>query len=196
MKQIQHSLFRRHATQFIKYFLILNFIQFLFMIALILYPFLQNMFVYVNWLSLTFGYPLEPPSDFGPFRACHEVTEYGPLKLKTTDGLELGAWHIASNETSRSAISHNNPFLLYFHGNAGTRALKYRTETYKSLFNAFPLSELLVIDYRGFGDSEGTPSEQGLLQDALTAWNYVTTSLKGIIKFILKISEIIIFSSS
>ena len=36
-------------------------------------------------------------------------------------------------------------------------------------------SNVLTIDYRGFGDSSGTPSEQGLIIDARTAWDYVSS---------------------
>lgn len=32
----------------------------------------------------------------------------------------------------------------------------------------------LIIDYRGFADSTGTPSEEGLLTDARRAWDYLT----------------------
>ena len=38
------------------------------------------------------------------------------------------------------------------------------------------LSNVLAIDYRGFGDSTGTPSEEGLIEDAQTAWDYVTNT--------------------
>lgn len=31
---------------------------------------------------------------------------------------------------------------------------------------------MLVIDYRGFADSEGTPSESGLNLDAHAAWDW------------------------
>lgn len=34
-------------------------------------------------------------------------------------------------------------------------------------------ANVLVIDYRGFGDSEGTPSERGLQLDARTAWDWL-----------------------
>jgi abhydrolase domain-containing protein 12 len=33
---------------------------------------------------------------------------------------------------------------------------------------------VLAVDYRGFGDSTGTPSEKGLIKDARTVWDYVT----------------------
>ena len=32
---------------------------------------------------------------------------------------------------------------------------------------------MLAIDYRGFADSTGIPSESGLIEDAITAWSYV-----------------------
>jgi abhydrolase domain-containing protein 12 len=34
-------------------------------------------------------------------------------------------------------------------------------------------SNVLAIDYRGFADSSGIPSEAGLIEDAKTAWDYV-----------------------
>ena len=187
MTESENGYFQTSMKTFFKYLIVLNVVQFIFLGAMILFPDMQKIFIYGNWLSLTFGYPLEPPSAYGPFKSCHHPTQNDnreplvnvPLKLNTADGLELGAWHISSNATEQTQISPESPFLLYFHGNSATRALKYRTETYKSLFQVFPYSQLLVIDYRGFGDSEGAPSEQGLLQDAITAWNYVTESLKG-----------------
>jgi abhydrolase domain-containing protein 12 len=32
---------------------------------------------------------------------------------------------------------------------------------------------VLAVDYRGFGDSTGTPSEKGLIKDAKAVWDYV-----------------------
>jgi abhydrolase domain-containing protein 12 len=32
---------------------------------------------------------------------------------------------------------------------------------------------VIAVDYRGFGDSTGTPSEQGLITDAQRVWDYV-----------------------
>jgi abhydrolase domain-containing protein 12 len=32
---------------------------------------------------------------------------------------------------------------------------------------------VLAVDYRGFGDSSGTPSEEGLVNDARAVWDYV-----------------------
>lgn len=37
-------------------------------------------------------------------------------------------------------------------------------------------SNVLAMDYRGYGDSTGTPSEPGLLNDARAVYNYISTT--------------------
>ncbi|KAG9078468.1 hypothetical protein FS749_009499 [Ceratobasidium sp. UAMH 11750] len=65
-----------------------------------------------------------------------------------------------------------HPTVLFFHGNAMSRAFHMRTRLYSVLTSRLD-ANVLVIDYRGFGDSEGTPSERGLLLDARTAWDWL-----------------------
>ncbi|KAI9141945.1 Alpha/Beta hydrolase protein [Paraphysoderma sedebokerense] len=63
---------------------------------------------------------------------------------------------------------------LYLHGNAATRAAPSRLGFYNRLLSTHPESQLLAIDYRGFGDSSfQTPTEETLLIDSLTAWDYL-----------------------
>ncbi|KAF8599413.1 alpha/beta-hydrolase [Ceratobasidium sp. AG-I] len=64
------------------------------------------------------------------------------------------------------------PTILFFHGNAMTRAFSLRTRLYSTLSSRLN-ANVLAIDYRGFGDSEGTPSERGLQIDARTAWDWL-----------------------
>lgn len=59
------------------------------------------------------------------------------------------------------------------HGNAGTIGQGWRTDTYRALSaGAAHKIHVLTIDYRGFGYSTGSPSEQGLITDgiALVDW--------------------------
>lgn len=57
--------------------------------------------------------------------------------------------------------------LIYFHGNSATIAQRRRTEEYRSYASgASGKIFVLAFDYRGFGRSSGTPSEDGLLNDA------------------------------
>ncbi|KAG8738035.1 hypothetical protein FRC10_007385 [Ceratobasidium sp. 414] len=65
-----------------------------------------------------------------------------------------------------------HPTILFFHGNSMSRAFHMRTRFYSVLTSRLD-ANVLVIDYRGFGDSGGTPSEKGLLLDARTAWDWL-----------------------
>jgi abhydrolase domain-containing protein 12 len=67
-------------------------------------------------------------------------------------------------------LLRNDPdarLLIYFHGNTATIAQGRRTEEYRSYSSgASEKIFVLAFDYRGFGKSTGSPSEQGLLNDA------------------------------
>lgn len=107
------------------------------------------------------------------------------VRIPTRDDLQLGAWIIlppssdsgsthhsrAPTITDISASLQKRPTVLIFHGNAATRAVPFRVQhcsTYASRFGA----NVIAIDYRGFGDSQGTPSEEGLISDARAAWEW------------------------
>ncbi|KAG8944527.1 hypothetical protein FRC04_001749 [Tulasnella sp. 424] len=110
------------------------------------------------------------------------------LKLATPDKVNIGAWYVfsepaykaiggntrssppTSEEISKSLKDH--PTVLFFHGNAANRAVRYRVQMYGSV-SAQLGANVLVIDYRGFGDSEGTPTEEGVNLDARTSWQWL-----------------------
>jgi len=94
------------------------------------------------------------PADWG--MAYEEVT------MMTADKLQLHGWYLP-HPTSRRV-------LLFLHGNAGN--ISQRRQSLQ-IFHNLGLS-VLIIDYRGYGNSAGTPSEAGLYQDAQTAWDYLT----------------------
>lgn len=59
---------------------------------------------------------------------------------------------------------------MLVHGNAGTVAQGWRTDTYRSLTSSAPDKiHVLTVDYRGFGYSTGSPTEQGLIADGIAA---------------------------
>lgn len=41
------------------------------------------------------------------------------------------------------------------------------------------LSNVVAIDYRGYGDSTGEPSQAGLITDARTAWDWVSSKIEA-----------------
>ena len=93
------------------------------------------------------------PADFG--LECERLT------LTTSDGVKLMAWALPYAE--------NAPWLLYFHGNGGNVSdyLSFTSALHNLGFN------VLMLEYRGYGESEGVPSETGLFEDARTAYRYL-----------------------
>ena len=88
--------------------------------------------------------------------------DYETIRLTTEDGLTLHGWFIPAQK--------ERAILLFFHGNAGN--ISHRLDSIR-IFNELGLSTL-VFDYRGFGQSEGQPSEEGTYRDAKAAWRYLT----------------------
>ena len=88
--------------------------------------------------------------------------DYEDVTLTTSDDIELNAWWLP-HPNARAT-------LLFLHGNAGN--ISHRLDSIE-LFYKLGLS-VLIIDYRGYGKSTGTPSEQSTYIDAETAWNYLT----------------------
>ncbi len=89
-------------------------------------------------------------------------------EISTEDGLELVAWVIRT-EGARA------PWLLICHGNGGNISDAGRPFHYAGL-RALGLN-LLAFDYRGYGESEGAPSESGLYRDAHAAYRFLRDSL-------------------
>ncbi|MDI5986513.1 alpha/beta hydrolase [Halomonas sp. M4R5S39] len=84
-----------------------------------------------------------------------------PVTLETGDGLSLDAWWIPADEPRAS--------LLFFHGNAGN--ISHRLASIRQ-FHRLGLS-VLILDYRGYGRSEGSPSEEGTARDARAGWRWL-----------------------
>lgn len=82
---------------------------------------------------------------------------YEDVWLTAADGVRTQAWWIPGWMDA--------PVVLFFHGNAGT--MSDRLENAEFL-RAFGLT-VLLLEYRGYGDSEGRPSEKGLQLDARAA---------------------------
>ncbi|KAL5482707.1 hypothetical protein ACEPAI_9301 [Sanghuangporus weigelae] len=106
------------------------------------------------------------------------------VQVETSDNLKLGAWLILPPSESKSSLFDGRPSeaeiseslserptVLFFHGNAATRAIPLRV-LHCSKFATRFRANVLAIDYRGFGDSEGVPSEEGLIADARAAWDW------------------------
>jgi len=88
--------------------------------------------------------------------------QYENIELRTEDGVRLHGWHIPAAQ-ARGTV-------LFFHGNAGN--ISHRLDSIR-IFHGLKLS-VFIFDYRGYGQSEGKPSEVGTRRDALAAWRFLT----------------------
>jgi hypothetical protein len=89
----------------------------------------------------------------------------------TSDGIRLHGWYCGP-ETGRTVPAENpaGPLtLLWFHGNAGN--ISHRRPMIETLLQ-LPV-RIFIIDYRGYGRSDGRPSEAGIYLDARAAWDYL-----------------------
>jgi len=64
------------------------------------------------------------------------------------------------------------PTILFFHGNAGN--IGHRLPNVRGLFKHLQ-ANIFLLEYRGYGLSEGIPSESGIYKDAQAALNYLHT---------------------
>ncbi|MFZ5775166.1 MAG: alpha/beta hydrolase [Thermodesulfobacteriota bacterium] len=87
---------------------------------------------------------------------------FTPLRLATDDGITIAAWFIPAAGSPRGAI-------LFCHGNGGN--ISHRLDSLR-IFHALGFATL-IFDYRGYGESEGQPSEEGTAQDARAAYAYL-----------------------
>lgn len=92
---------------------------------------------------------------------------YTETRIGTKDGERLHAWLIRGEE--------DKPVVLYCHGNASTVSEPSYLR-FLQMMHEMGIS-VLIFDYRGFGKSSGSPSEEGTYRDAEAAWNHLRTSL-------------------
>lgn len=90
--------------------------------------------------------------------------DFESVSITTEDDLRLSAWWIPANPA--------RGVLLFCHGNAGN--ISHRLDSIRQ-FHALGLS-VLIFDYRGYGESEGRPSEVGTYRDVTAVWRYLSAA--------------------
>ena len=81
--------------------------------------------------------------------------------LRAADGVKLHAWWITAPGAEFTFVA--------FHGNAANIA--NRADIYQFLLSV--PANVLGVEYRGYGKSEGTPGEAGIYLDAQAAYDYL-----------------------
>lgn len=96
-----------------------------------------------------------------PDTALAGVPEMTAVRLHTADGLKLLAWW---RPPAKDAVT-----ILYLHGNGGN--IGYRGERIRPFLDHG--MGVLLASWRGYGGNPGSPSEQGLLDDARAALDFL-----------------------
>lgn len=87
------------------------------------------------------------------------------IYIKTADNINIQSYFISDKSSDK--------LLVYFHGNAGN--IGHRLQDLIKL-GSFGIN-VLGVGYRGYGKSQGTPSEAGIYIDGKSALNYATDLL-------------------
>lgn len=109
-------------------------------------------------------YPQYPERSITDFPDSKGLT-YENVSLEVTNGEKIAGWFVTV-ENSRGVV-------LFCHGNAGN--IGHRLDSIR-VFTDLGL-DVLIFDYRGYGESEGKPGESNTYEDAETAWRYLVDQL-------------------
>lgn len=160
-------------------------------------PRLENRAVYQHRLKLTEGKDVERPEQFG--FAHNQVSSF---YIETDDGVRLHAWHVLPlalyqkhyNELiQRKDLPHKSEefaqtlnfqllredpesrLVIHTHGSTGALTAHARADTYRYISGLAPGKiHVLAFDYRGFGNSTGSPSEEGVMANTQSVYKWAT----------------------
>jgi len=127
-------------------FLILAILVLFFLVALVRYIESKSIFLPSKEIPVT-------PEDIS--------LAYEDVYFTTPDHLKLNGWLIKNPRAQAT--------LIFFHGNAGN--ISQRLEKI-AMFYSMGL-KVFIIDYRGYGRSQGQPTEEGIYKDAMAAYDYL-----------------------
>jgi uncharacterized protein len=139
---------------------VVNFLLYLFIAYVLLLVLIR---IFEHKLVFFPDYPGRLEGDWHP----SELPLLEDVYFAAPDGTKLHAWWIPNSQAKFT--------FLAFHGNASNVA--NRALTYEFL-GTIPVN-VFAVEYRGYGHSDGTPSESGIYQDAEGAYRYLITT-KGI----------------
>lgn len=130
-------------------------------IVLICYAGLVAVMYVVQRALMYFPYTVRMTPEEADFPQAQDVM------LRAADGTNVIAWLVPPKE--------RKPLVLYFHGNGGS--LAHRVARFRRLIDDG--TGLLALSYRGYGGSEGSPTEEGLIADARAAYDFARSNYPG-----------------
>jgi len=118
--------------------------------------------MFVAFLTVTQRQMMYYPSAGRPEPAAYGVAGLSAVTVETADGLTLTHWY-------RPPQKPDGPVVALFHGNAGH--IGDRVGKFQALFRAG--FGVFLVEYRGYGGNPGSPSEEGLTEDARSALGWL-----------------------
>jgi fermentation-respiration switch protein FrsA (DUF1100 family) len=108
------------------------------------------------------------PSGPLPQPAAVGIPDGELISVTTEDGVELRGWYLPPNPAPPEGTYA--PGLIWFYGNMET------VGGIAPVLREFrpPGIGMVVLDYRGYGESSGAPTEAGVYRDAEAAWGFLT----------------------
>ena len=120
-------------------------------------------------IGLRLGW-IDDPIVYQPSRVMEDdlqtlaLVAHEEANFNSADGTKLHGWYCP--------VENPKAVVLFAHGNAGN--LSDRVPLLRAWTKQLGVT-VMIFDYRGYGKSEGTPSEQGLLADARAARKWLAT---------------------
>ncbi|KAK9466037.1 Alpha/Beta hydrolase protein [Lipomyces arxii] len=159
-----------------------------FLVVLLFEP-VQRNFLFLNKIKLGSKDTLYHPETVG-----FGHNQVAPFWLTTADGIKLLGWHVLPLDVYESHLNvlRSRPatdeaidcgelgrghldilkedpdarVIVYFHGNSGCISSIHRPDIYRALISTDPAhTHVFIVDYRGFGVSTGSPTENDLIAD-------------------------------
>ncbi|MEZ6129338.1 MAG: alpha/beta hydrolase [Planctomycetaceae bacterium] len=95
------------------------------------------------------------------------------VSIRCTDGVTIRGWLLRKTLAADDAPVPPRPLILFLHGNGGNRA--GRVTWYQMIAEAD--ADVLAIDYHGYGDSEGSISQETLERGCDASMKFITEDL-------------------
>lgn len=113
-------------------------------------------------------YPSDRTGELAAAKVSTSEARVSDVVIPATGGVTLHGWHFAATDPDSDPL-----LVIYFPSNAGSR--QDRTHDCREFVRLG--FDVLICDYRGYGDNDGSPSESALAGDAREVWSYAIDEL-------------------
>ncbi|OWF53751.1 monoacylglycerol lipase ABHD12-like [Mizuhopecten yessoensis] len=137
-------------------------------------PWIQSKAVFLNNFRWPPFIDVTKPEEFGLGNTVRN------FYLQVEEHSRVGVWHLLPQSLAESGVEFNQyesllkdgkPIFLYLHGTSGSRAGWHRVQLYKLLVSLE--FHVIAFDYRGWADSVGEPTEDGVVADSYFIYKWI-----------------------